>query len=118
MMITGEVLVVDDTVTNLAVVSCVLEGAGFEVAVALDGDRALELATRHLPDLILLDVKLPGLSGFEVCQQLKKNPNTAYIPVILMTALSDPHSKVKGFEALSRKGTAGQSKNASTDKAA
>ncbi|MEL7068073.1 MAG: response regulator [Cyanobacteria bacterium J06581_3] len=99
MMINGEVLVVDDTVTNLEVVSRVLEVAGFEVAVALDGDRALKLATSHLPDLILLDVKLPGLSGFEICQQLKKNPETACIPVILMTALSDPHNKVRGFEA-------------------
>ena len=98
-MLKGEVLVVDDTAANLALVSQILEEAGCEVAVALDGDRALKLARTHPPDLILLDVQMPRINGFEPCQYLKAEAKTASIPVIFMTALNDPDSKVRGFNA-------------------
>lgn len=99
MKLEGEVLVVDDTAANLEVVSQILEDAGCEVAVALSGDRALKLIQLQPPDLILLDVQMPGMNGFETCKQLKLNPNTRKIPVIFMTALSDMQSKLKGFDA-------------------
>ncbi|MGD2181064.1 sensor histidine kinase [Lusitaniella coriacea] len=96
-MLDGTILIVDDTVENLEVASQVLEDAGYEVAMALNGDRALKLAISHPPSLILLDVQMPGMDGFETCQKLKETPETAAIAVIFMTALSDTDSKVKGF---------------------
>jgi len=96
-MLEGGVLVVDDTAANLEVVSQILEDAGCEVAVALNGERALKLAQAHPPDLILLDVQMPGIDGFETCQQLKANKKIANIPVIFMTALDNLDSKAKGF---------------------
>ncbi|MEL6555329.1 MAG: hybrid sensor histidine kinase/response regulator [Cyanobacteria bacterium J06621_11] len=99
MRLEGDVLVVDDTAANLEVVSQVLENSGCEVAVALDGDRALKLVHLHPPDLILLDVQMPGIDGFETCKRLKSNLSTRSIPVIFMTALSDTQSKLKGFDA-------------------
>lgn len=92
------ILVVDDTPANLEVACDTLNDAGYEVATAIDGDRALKRVQIHPPDLILLDVQMPELSGFEVCRQLKVNPNTAHIPVIFMTALSDTDSKVEGLD--------------------
>ncbi len=97
-MLDGKILIVDDTVENLEVVSQVLEDAGYEVATAMNGERALKLASNHPPDLILLDVQMPIIDGFETCQRLKANPKTATIPVIFMTVLSDTDSKVKGFD--------------------
>jgi signal transduction histidine kinase len=90
--------IVDDTPANLAVMSEALHDAGFEVALATNGTQALKQLSRQHPDLILLDVMMPGLTGFEVCSHLKQNPDTAKIPVIFMTALSDLASKTKGFE--------------------
>ncbi|MEL6853588.1 MAG: response regulator [Cyanobacteria bacterium J06607_13] len=97
-MLEGDVLVVDDIAANLEVVSQVLEDAGCDVSVALDGDRALKLARMHPPDLILLDVQMPGIDGYETCQRLKENAVTAKIPVIFLTAQSDTQSKLQGFE--------------------
>ncbi len=91
------VLVVDDTTANLEVLSEMLVEAGYLVATAIDGERALKRVQTHPPDLILLDVQMPGINGFETCQQLKSNPVTASIPVIFMTALADTESKVAGF---------------------
>lgn len=91
------ILVVDDTLTNLEVISEALSDAGFEVATALDGERALKQIQYSPPDLILLDVMMPGLDGFETCKLLKDNPQTSDIPVIFMTAVSDAESKVKAF---------------------
>jgi signal transduction histidine kinase len=89
--------VVDDTPANLEVICETLGDAGYEVITAIDGDRALRRIQTNLPDLILLDVQMPGIDGFETCQRLKADPATANIPVIFMTALSDTDSKVKGF---------------------
>jgi diguanylate cyclase (GGDEF)-like protein len=95
---TGLILIVDDTPTNLDIMSETLTDAGFEVAIALDGDRALKQVQKMKPDLILLDVMMPGIDGFETCKRLKTDPNTQSIPVIFMTALSDINSKVKALE--------------------
>ncbi len=92
------ILIVDDTPANLEVISDTLSDAGFEVAIAPSGERAFKQLQLQLPDLILLDVMMPIMDGFEVCQQLKANPITQDIPVIFMTALSDTESKTKGFE--------------------
>ncbi|MEO0374463.1 MAG: EAL domain-containing protein [Cyanobacteria bacterium P01_A01_bin.17] len=92
------VLIVDDTPTNLEVISVALSDAGYDVAIATSGERALVQVERRLPDLILLDVMMPGIDGFETCNRLKSNPQTADIPVIFMTALADVEHKVKGLE--------------------
>ncbi|MBI4783146.1 MAG: hybrid sensor histidine kinase/response regulator [Oscillatoriophycideae cyanobacterium NC_groundwater_1537_Pr4_S-0.65um_50_18] len=97
MINTPLILVVDDTPANLEVVAEALDNAGFEVAIATDGERAIKQATLSQPDLILLDVMMPGINGFETCRRLKTAPATCDIPVIFMTALSDTTDKVTGF---------------------
>ena len=91
------ILVVDDTNTNLEFVFQVLTNVGFEVITENDGERAVKQSESRLPDLILLDVMMPGIDGFEACKRLKENSATCDIPVIFMTANSDPVSKVKGL---------------------
>ncbi|MFN6461235.1 MAG: response regulator [Nostoc sp. DedVER02] len=91
------ILVVDDTTTNLEIVFNILTNVGFKVATENDGNRALKQAEEQLPDLILLDVMMPGIDGFETCKMLKENSATCDIPVIFMTANSDTDSKVKGL---------------------
>jgi PAS domain S-box-containing protein len=93
----GVILIVDDTPTNLDILLDLLEEFGFKVVVAEDGESALELAEYAPPDLILLDVLMPGLDGFETCRQLKMNEATQDIPVIFMTALVEKVDKVKGL---------------------
>jgi two-component system NtrC family sensor kinase len=92
------VLVVDDNPTNLGVLSDLLDTAGYEVRVARSGRIALDRVAFAEPALILLDVMMPELDGFETCRQLKANPATRAIPVIFMTALADTADKVRGFE--------------------
>ncbi|OQY44540.1 MAG: hypothetical protein B6242_12490 [Anaerolineaceae bacterium 4572_78] len=92
------VLIVDDNPTNLQILAEYLETADFEIFVAEDGESALELIEYVTPDIILLDVMMPGIDGFETCHRLKNNPQTKDIPIIFMTALSDASDKVKGFE--------------------
>jgi PAS domain S-box-containing protein len=94
----GVILIVDDTPTNLRVLCDFLTDSGFEVLVATDGESAIEQAIYAQPNLILLDVLMPGIDGFETCRQLKANPSTQAIPVIFMTALSETVDKVKGFQ--------------------
>ncbi|MBE9207047.1 response regulator [Nostoc sp. LEGE 06077] len=94
---TNLILIVDDTPTNLEVLSEALTDAGFEVAVATSGESAIEQVEYDPPDLILLDIMMPGIDGFETCYRLKQNPRTKDIPVIFMTALSDTVDKVKGL---------------------
>jgi len=90
-------LVVDDVPTNVDLLLKFLTQAGFKVLVAMNGQAALKKAVYAHPDLILLDVMMPDLSGFEVCQILKSQANTQDIPIIFMTALSETVEKVKGF---------------------
>jgi signal transduction histidine kinase len=96
--VAGFILIIDDTPNNLAVMSETLTDAGFDVATALDGERALEQVQYSQPDLILLDIMMLGIDGFETCRRLKADPKTCDIPVIFMTALADTDSKIKGFE--------------------
>ncbi len=95
----GTVLVVDDHPTNLRILIDTLNEAGFKTLIADSGDRALRQTAHQPPDLILLDVLMPGIDGFATCRRLKENPITADIPVIFMTALTDVSDKIKGFEA-------------------
>lgn len=92
------ILIVDDMPTNLEIICEALGDAGFEIAIATSGERALQQIEREIPDLILLDIMMPGIDGFETCRQLKANHLTCDIPVIFMTALSDTESKVKALE--------------------
>ncbi|MBD1842591.1 response regulator [Cyanobacteria bacterium FACHB-63] len=91
------ILIVDDTPTNLDVLLDLLEAAGFKVVVAEDGERAIALVEYAPPDLILLDILMPGIDGFETCRRLKANPATQEIPIIFLTAVSDNVDKVKGL---------------------
>jgi DNA-binding response OmpR family regulator len=93
------ILVVDDNPDNLRLLFHYLKDAGFRALAATDGTMAIQQAERAQPDLILLDIMMPGIDGFETCRQLKTNELTQKTPVIFMTALSDTESKVKGFEA-------------------
>ena len=93
------ILVVDDHPNNLRVLTNTLNQAGYQTLIANSGDRALYQISNQPPDLILLDVMMPGIDGFETCRRLKANPDTAQIPVIFMTALNDIDNKIVGFEA-------------------
>lgn len=94
---TATILVVDDTPTNLDVLFDFLNNAGFKVLFAEDGESALEKARYANPDLILLDILMPGMDGFETCRRLKQQETTAVIPVIFLTALTETTDKVKGL---------------------
>ncbi len=90
-------LVVDDEPKNLQVVGALLRSKGFRVAVATSGARALELAGQALPDVILLDVMMPAMDGFETCRRLKAAPRTSGIPVLFLTARAGSEDAVEGF---------------------
>ncbi|MEH2398926.1 MAG: response regulator [Nostoc sp.] len=92
------ILLVDDNPNNLKVLSEMIQGYGWKALMATNGESAIEQTEYALPDLILLDVMMPGIDGFETCRRLKTNPITQNIPVIFMTALSDSKDKVKGLE--------------------
>jgi signal transduction histidine kinase len=96
--VTGLILIVDDIPTNLNVISEALSDMGYDLAIATSGERALQQIERKLPDLILLDIMMPGIDGFETCRRLKANPHTCCIPIIFMTALADTDSKVKALD--------------------
>ncbi|MBW4514652.1 MAG: response regulator [Timaviella obliquedivisa GSE-PSE-MK23-08B] len=93
------ILVIDDTPTNLEVLYSALSSAGYDILVEMDGESGLEQAQNSRPDLILLDVMMPGIDGFETCHRLKANPATSNIPVIFMTALSETENKIRGLNA-------------------
>ena len=93
------VLVADDDEDILQLVSFRLERAGYTVVTAPDGPEALAAARQHLPDLAVLDVMMPGLNGYEVTRQLRADPATAAIPVILLTARVQEADVSRGFEA-------------------
>jgi PAS domain S-box-containing protein len=93
----GVILVVDDNPDNLDLLFFFLSDADFKVEVATNGKSALQMIDESQPDLILLDVMMPGIDGFEICRRLKANESSKDIPVIFMTALSETEDKVKGF---------------------
>jgi two-component system cell cycle response regulator len=96
---TARVLVVDDISANLRLLEAKLVAEYYEVAVAASGREALEAVQRWMPDIVLLDVMMPGMDGYEVCRRLKADPATAHIPVIMVTALVDQAERVRGLEA-------------------
>ncbi|MGG6298208.1 response regulator [Leptolyngbya sp. AN02str] len=95
----GDILLVDDTPDNLRVLSAMLTNRGFEVRKALNGQRALASVQAAPPNLILLDIKMPEMDGYTVCQRLKADPKTCEVPVIFISALDDALDKVKAFAA-------------------
>ena len=97
MLSKATILVVDDVPHNLELVRDILAAKGYTATTAISGERALKRLQKYIPDLILLDVQMPGLDGFETCYQIKKNPDWAHIPIIFLTALTDTDSIVKGF---------------------
>jgi sigma-B regulation protein RsbU (phosphoserine phosphatase) len=92
------ILLVDDNPTNLQVLFQTLEGVGCKLLIAKNGEMALSIAGKALPDLILLDIMMPDIDGYEVCRQLKANPATSGIPIIFLSALGDTEDKVKGLQ--------------------
>ncbi|MBD2310664.1 hybrid sensor histidine kinase/response regulator [Desertifilum sp. FACHB-1129] len=94
----GNILIVDDALNNLNLLSAILHEENYHVRKATSGQMALATCNVELPDLILLDVMMPDIDGYKVCQQLKANPNTQTIPVIFISALDDALDKVKAFE--------------------
>lgn len=93
----ASILIVDDIATNIKVLFNILKQSGFQVSVAKNGESAISKAHEALPDLILLDILLPGIDGFETCRRLKANPKTQGIPVIFLSALDEAIDKVKAF---------------------
>ena len=96
---TARVLIVDDIAANLLLLEAKLRAEYYEVALAGSGQEALALAERWNPDVILLDVMMPGMDGYEVCRRLKAEPATAHLPVVMVTALVDQAERVRGLEA-------------------
>ncbi len=93
----GNILIVDDTPNNLRLLSITLTKRGYTVRSAINGSMALTGANAEPPDLILLDIMMPGINGYQVCQKLKNNPRTADIPVIFISAIDETLDKVKAF---------------------
>jgi two-component system cell cycle response regulator len=96
---TARVLVVDDILANVRLLEAKLTAEYFDVITAMNGVDALEAVQRARPDIVLLDVMMPGIDGIEVCRRIKSNPATHHIPVIMVTALDQPGDRVKGLEA-------------------
>jgi len=96
---TARVLVIDDILPNVKLLEAKLNGEYFEVITAMNGPDGIKKAETLSPDIILLDVMMPGMDGFEVCRHLKNNPVTAHIPIVMVTALTDATERVLGLEA-------------------
>jgi DNA-binding NtrC family response regulator len=94
----ARVLIVDDTPENLKVLRQTLEAEGFDILVATSGEQALKVMSGNPPDLVLLDVMMPGLDGFETCERMKADPKTAAIPVIFVTARAEEEAVMQGFD--------------------
>ena len=99
MVIGGNILAVDDTKENLRILADALGEEGYKVRPALSGRMALEAARKELPDLILLDILMPGMDGYEVCETLKADQALKDVPVIFISALNEVGDKMKGFSA-------------------
>ena len=95
----GRILVVDDVMTNRLILQAKLSSAYFDVLLAESGHQALAITTAELPDMILLDVMMPDMDGYEVCRILKSRPETAHIPVIMVTAHNSTEEKIRGLDA-------------------
>ena len=93
------ILAVDDNKQNLSILERTLTAAQYEVITAEDGPTALKLVGSSAPDLVLLDVMMPGMSGYEVCEHIRSNETTCLLPVVMLTALSDVADRIRGIEA-------------------
>jgi len=93
------ILVVDDTPANIKLLGDLLRLKGYEVSTAASGEDALAMIAKQPPDLVLLDIMMPGLNGYEVCRKIRENPATALLPVVLATSLDPAQERVKGIEA-------------------
>jgi CheY-like chemotaxis protein len=98
-MSSGDIVIVDDTPANLDLLAAILRDGGYDVRVANSGRRALRVAQAHPPDLVMLDIQMPEMDGYEVCRQLKADPATRAIPVIFISALDDVFDKLRAFRA-------------------
>ena len=96
---TARVLVVDDILANVRLLEAKLTAEYFEVITANNGAEALEAMAKEKPDIVLLDIMMPGIDGLEVCRRIKQNPATQHVPVIIVTALDQPEDRVAGLEA-------------------
>src|SRR6201992_2889047 len=96
---TARVLVVDDILSNVKLLEAKLTAEYFEVVSAFNGAEALARMAEHAPDIVLLDVMMPGMDGFEVCRRIKTNPATAHLAVVLITALDQPTDRLRGLQA-------------------
>src|SRR5688500_643581 len=96
---TARVLVVDDILPNVKLLEAKLSSEYYDVLTATSGEEALARVQNDSPDIILLDVMMPGMDGFEVCRRIKANPAVAHIPVVMVTALTDSSDKVRGLQA-------------------
>jgi len=94
----AKILVVDDTDTNIKLLRALLKGAGYEVVTATCGQEGLTAAATENPDLILLDIMMPDLTGYEVCQRLRATPETRQTPIVFLTALHEMEDHVKGID--------------------
>ncbi len=99
MLKSNTILVVDDVPVNIQLLVTYLSAEGYEVVSAKDGHDAMKAVKEHGPDLVLLDVMMPKMNGFDVCEVIKSDDATKFIPVILVTALNEPEDKVKGMES-------------------
>ncbi|HWE07378.1 MAG TPA: response regulator, partial [Rhizomicrobium sp.] len=95
---TTSILIVDDDEVVREIMSATLEDAGFNVATAADGETALKLCIENPPDLLIADVLMPGMDGFQLCQELRQRPETGYIPILVATGLDDVPSIVRAFD--------------------
>jgi two-component system, cell cycle response regulator len=95
----ARILVVDDVPANVKLLEARLSAEYFDVLTASSGSEALQICQRAECDIILLDVMMPDMDGFEVCRRLKSNPATHFIPVVMITALDSPSDRVRGLEA-------------------
>ncbi|HSC42178.1 MAG TPA: response regulator [Candidatus Binatia bacterium] len=93
------ILAVDDNKQNLSLLERALSAAGYEVLTAEDGPKALALIRSSAADLVLLDVMMPGMSGYEVCQQIRAHEATCLLPVVMLTALTDVADRIRGIES-------------------
>ncbi|PCI32008.1 MAG: PleD family two-component system response regulator [Alphaproteobacteria bacterium] len=96
---TARVLVVDDVIQNVKLLEAKLTSEYFDVLTAMNGQDALDIIDKEHPDIVLLDVMMPGMDGFEVCRRIRANAKSAHIPVIMVTALDQPKDRVAGLEA-------------------
>jgi len=94
----ARILLVDDDSVNIHVLNTILQKEGYEIFNATNGEQAIEIALSQLPDLIILDIMMPGMDGLQVCEILKENKNTENIPVILLTVKAEPEDKIDGFK--------------------